>query len=359
VSLKASLGEGYTISVNMSNYTRTDLGEKHHSTEVAQTILTDISRYATHARCTQLSETTAIFALKSKDPIVVHNVLEVLQQRKDQGSITGYDVHGTTLEDIFIGLMGQDSQMAEGQIAERKSAAQDSDHTEDALAKGLPEEPVPLALSSGRQTWFFQQAMAIFWKRSLILRRSWLAPLLAIVIACCGACIPLGYMKGRVKTCVPDFQPAFAQSLLLPWSLAVNESTITGDTLSYSPLVAPPDALTPLSGFFNSMPVQTVADRQALIDNINNNFRDRALGGLFVNPSGSDSLIAFEAKESIVNGPTLLNAVSNVLLAQQVGAGGGEAPIIAANYMPFPARSGDQLTPMKWVSLHTIVKIPF
>jgi hypothetical protein len=44
-----------------------------------------------------------------------------------------------------------------------------------------------------------------------------------------------------------------------------------------------------------------------------------------------------------------LNLLSNALLARILEGGDSEF-IIAANYMPFAARSADQLVPMKWVS---------
>jgi ATP-binding cassette subfamily A (ABC1) protein 3 len=355
VSLKTSLGEGYTIGISFPD-THSEKSQAHDS---AQHILSIIASNAPQARCTQLSETTATFALRSKDSHVVGRVLETLEQEKARGSIVAYDAHGTSLEDIFIGLMGRDTQFADGRIDEDPVEKPTNTSSQDSTATPvIPEDPVPLDLSDGRQTWFYQQAWAIYRKRLLILRRSWLGPLLAMAIACCGAAVPLFFMKHRVKTCVPDFAPVYVQSLMLPWSLALNEGTaaatasgLTGadvstDPATYYPTIAPPDALQPLSGFFTSVPVYTVADKQALLDDIQTNPKNISLGGIFIDPAGNNSLLAYEAT-SIVNGPTLLNLVSNVWIARS--SSGGDVPVIAANYLPFPARAGDQLTPMKWV----------
>jgi ATP-binding cassette, subfamily A (ABC1), member 3 len=341
--LKSSLGEGYTVSVTFPL-------EQQTATTTAQGILALIIPISEHARCTELSETTATFALKAKDARVVRQVLDALEAQKASGSITGYEVHGTTLEDIFIGLMGRDSQFAEGAVIEEKPS--DGKEPNGASTPSIPKDPTPLALSDGRQTWFFQQAWTIYRKRLLILRRAWLGPILAMAVACAGACIPLFFMKDRVKSCVPDFRPAFAQSLLLPWSSAANLS-LTDILRGLSPaentaIVAPPNALQPLSTFFTNVTVNTVANRQALLDDIQANARNLSFGGIFMNTPGNDSLLTFEAS-TITNGPTMLNLVSNVWLATAAGENGTAGPVIAANYMPFNARARDQLTPMKWV----------
>jgi len=348
VSLKSSLGEGYTVSVT---FPRVDGDKQQIASSKAQNILAVVILVAERARCTELSETAATFALKAKDPHTVRLVLEVLEAQKHAGSIASYEVHGTTLEDIFIGLMGRDSQLAEGQPVEEKNA-NEAERAARTSTPDIPKDPIPLALSDGRQTWFFQQAWTIYRKRLLIFRRSWLSPLLAMAIACAGACIPLFFMNGRVKSCIPDFRPASAQSLLLPWSLAMN-LTVTApfrgvSPLQYQAIVAPPNAMEPLSTFFTDVTVTTVADQQALIDTIQQQAQNLSFGGIYMNTPGNESLAAFEAS-NIVNGPTVLNLVSNIWLATADGANGSDSAVIAANYMPFNARAGDQLTPMKWV----------
>jgi hypothetical protein len=353
VSLKTSLGEGYTIGVSFPD----THGKKSQAHESTQHMLSLIVSNAPQARCTQLSETTATFALRSKDPNIVGRVLETLEQEKAQGSIVAYDAHGTSLEDIFIGLMGRNSQFADGRIPEdpaEKTTDTPSQDQQSTATPVIPEDPAPLDLSDGRQTWFFQQALPIYRKRLLILRRSWLGPILAMAIACCGAAVPLFFMKHRVKSCVPDFAPAYAQSLMLPWAFPfIEEITFSGTNISsnstaYYPTIAPPNALQPLSSFFTTVPFNTVADRQALLDDVQTNTTNISFGGIFIDSAGNNSLLAYEAT-TIVNGPILLNLVSNVWIATASGANGTDGPVISANYMPFPARSGDQLTPMKWV----------
>ncbi|KAG9044141.1 hypothetical protein FS842_001568 [Serendipita sp. 407] len=179
-----------------------------------------------------------------------------------------------------------------------------------------------------------------------------------MAIACSGACIPLFFMKDRVKTCTPDFVPKYTTSLMLPWSPAIafqgfsNFTTSSEDSSysdAYTPIIAPPNALEPLSQFFTSVRVNTVADRQALLDDIKTNAKNISLGGMFINTAGNDSLITYEISE-FLSGPTLLNLASNVWLASASGSTpGDQTPVIAANYRPFAARSGAGLDPMKWI----------
>ncbi|KIM34443.1 hypothetical protein M408DRAFT_60324 [Serendipita vermifera MAFF 305830] len=354
VSLKSSLGEGYTVTVA---FPVADGEVKQTATITAQHLLSQIIPIAEQARCTELSETSATVALKTKDAHIVRQVLDILEDEKRLGSVTGYEVHGTTLEDIFIGLMGRDSQLAEGRRIEEKPEEPKEPMVSGSVDSGtlsVPKDPLPLALSDGRQTWFFQQAWSIYRKRLLILRRAWLGPLLAMAIACSGACIPLFFMKDRVKDCVPDFRPVFARPLMLPWSQALSDAQAAiragTPTAAYQPLIAPPNALDPLSAFFTniSVPFKPLSDQQAFLNDIQTNARTLKLGGLFINPGANDSTVAFEAS-TIVNAPTLVNLASNTWLADAVGAEGDGAPIIAAYYMPFNGRSGEQLTPMKWI----------
>jgi len=52
-----------------------------------------------------------------------------------------------------------------------------------------------LNLTPARPTSLLYQSLTLFYKRLLILRHSWLSPLLAVIVACCGACIPLFFMN--------------------------------------------------------------------------------------------------------------------------------------------------------------------
>jgi ATP-binding cassette subfamily A (ABC1) protein 3 len=107
--------------------------------------------------------------------------------------------------------MGKDRELHEddeqgGSSSDEKLDGDDSP-TPVASADLTNPHPTPLDLTPARPTSLLYQSLTIFYKRLLILRRSWLSPLLAVVIACCGACIPLFYMDGRVSTCAITFRP--------------------------------------------------------------------------------------------------------------------------------------------------------
>ncbi|KAG8799616.1 hypothetical protein FRC17_007080, partial [Serendipita sp. 399] len=307
VSLKSSLGEGYTIVVTFPTGSEP---EKERHSSIAQNLLSKIIPRAENCRCTHVTPTGATFSLRSKDVHVVREVLDVFETEKAAGTISSYEVHGTSLEDIFIGLMGRSTQDSDGHIVEDAAGKEgegtvvapvESDSRQTPTTEA--EDPKPLVLSNGRRTWFYQQAWTVYRKRLLILRRAWLGPLLAMAIACSGACIPLFFMKDRVKTCEPDFVPSYTQSLMLPWSSATNyqgfgnfstSSSISSYMNAYTAIIAPPDALAPLSGFFTSVRVNTVVDRQALLDNIQANAKNISFGGIFINPAANDSLVTFE-----------------------------------------------------------------
>lgn len=349
VSLKTNLGEGYTVSVRLPSNVDDEKGGSS-SVNVDQ-VMHLIRQHANGAWCKEVSDRGVIYGLKTKDASIVRHVLDELEDCKHQGIIVDYEVHSTTLEDIFITLMGH--QFTDGHIVEDKFSNTPATATTPDPVTSLDSKDnnTPLNLSDGRETWFFQQAWTIFRKRLLILRRSWLAPLLAVAIASCGSILPLSYLKERqgVPQCEPIFAPDFAFSLLLPWSTVVNVAFQSG-TQNDIPIISPPDVLTPLGTFFSDLPLTTAQNKDDFTNIIQTDRANLTFGGLFVDSSSSDGLLAFEASERF-SAPTLLNAVSNILLSNAAGGDPGTNPLINANYMPFPTRSGETLIAMKWVCL--------
>jgi hypothetical protein len=62
-------------------------------------------------------------------------------------------------------------------------------------------------LMPGRKKSLQAQSLTIFYKRCLIVRRSWLSSLPTILIAVAGSCIPLFFMSNRAETCTTTFVP--------------------------------------------------------------------------------------------------------------------------------------------------------
>ena len=94
--------------------------------------------------------------------------------------------------------MGKDRKLHEsddqGSASEEKL---DGDDSPALVGSADPANPHPtlLDLTPARPTSLLYQSLTLFYKRLLILRRSWLSPLLAVIVACCGACIPLFFMN--------------------------------------------------------------------------------------------------------------------------------------------------------------------
>ena len=357
ISLKSSLGEGYNVTIQFDQ-DRTE-AEKSVTSATYEDLLGSIRRHAPEAIVTNLTLRSVTYSLKTKDPNIVKQILVGLENEERIGRIGGYEVNSSSLEDIFLGLMGKDRELHEnddqGSSSEEKLGDDDSPTP---VAPGDPAnpQPMPLDLTPARPTSVLYQSLTIFYKRLLILRRSWLSPLLAIAIACCGACIPLFYMNGRVSTCAITFRPATISPLWLPLSRVGTQAEIASAVpLSGSqpindddmiPRVAPPDVLNVLGRSVAAVPTVKLADESSFMQNIEQNVRNLTTGGIWVDASSRQALLAYEATDKL-NGPTMLNLVSNVLYSADGGANG---KTIIANYMAFPRKGAQGFIALKWVS---------
>jgi len=99
-------------------------------------------------------------------------------------SITSYEVLGTTNED-----------MAENEAKVESSV--------DTLVP-LTQKPILLDLPNGRPVSPLVQACTIFHKRLWVGRRSWPSPLLMVIVAVTGSCIPLIFISKNVAKLVSD-----------------------------------------------------------------------------------------------------------------------------------------------------------
>lgn len=357
VSLKSSLGEGYNITVQFDQG-QTE-AEKSVTPATHEDLMASIQRHAPESVITNLTLHSVTFALKTKDPNVVQQILAGLEDEERDGRIGGYEVNSTSLEDIFLDLMGKDRELHEnddqGSSSDEKPGGDDSSIPVTSVNPANPH-PTPLDLTPARPTSLLYQSFTIFYKRLLILRRSWLSPLLAVAIACCGACIPLFYMNGRVSTCAITFRQAKISPLWLPLSLVgtqaefssavppANDQALSDDDVI--PRVAPPTVLDVLGQSAAGIPTVKLADESSLIQNIQQSVRNLTTGGIWVDGPSRQALLAYEATDDL-NGPIMLNLVSNVLYSA-VGGGGGRT--IVANYMALPRKGTQGFVALKWVS---------
>ncbi|KAG8734715.1 hypothetical protein FRC10_011501, partial [Ceratobasidium sp. 414] len=338
VALKSTLGQGYVVHVTRSN-----------PSPIALVLDPILSTIQTHAPLAVPDDTTpGAYILHSKDPQVVGRVLDTLEERKEELSVVGYDVRGTTMESIFLELMGRGPD--DGEVPERDELAAVQSRRSSVPAPVQREEHGPLALSDGQKTSPLRQALTGFHKRALILRRSWLLNALMVGIAVAGACVPLVFMKDRTDTCsfMPDTElqfPLYLPDLVFDFY----PSALEGDGQGFEafvPIISPPDLLSVLD--VAGLPQTQEPDMNAFAQTLEQTYRNLSLGGLGVG-QGEQATVAWEASPGSTSGLSLLNLASNVLADRALGTKG---PKIRAYFQSLPvtwvAGTGEAL---KWQGL--------
>jgi len=322
VALKSSLGQGYTVEVRFHH---TDDHEKLAQLP-PRDLLPAVRAVAPHAHVTKSSPSLASYHLMSKDTIVVENVLRIFDQHADAYCVDSYDIRGASIEDIFLDLMNREQgrEVATSQDVETK------------LEGSLSEEP--LELSGGRKRTPMSQTLTIFHKRALIARRAWLSLLMAVGVAIAGSCIPLVFLLGQPSTsCVRTYQPIFPTPLFLP-------------ALPIEILIAPASTAAALGPLFEDLIIRSISDNQEFISTIQQDYRDIAYGGISMDLSSGQSLIAWETTPPGITAPAMLNLVSNIVYNTRLNATSpGTTRTIGANYASFPLRNLRGLSAFRWL----------
>jgi ATP-binding cassette, subfamily A (ABC1), member 3 len=331
VSLKSTLGQGYTIQ---ATFRPSNPSEKQW---VPPSSLLDLIRpIAPMCYVSSSAPHQASFHLMLKDSELVEKVLEVLESNATSCDLESYDVLGTSIEDIFLDLMSkeQSSDEIDGAIEETKSAH--SVHSNR-----------PLELGSGRKRSPFSQASTIFYKRVLVARRSWLTPFLAVLVVVAGSCIPLFFLPKQQLVCTKTFKNTTSVPLYLPFL----PTSILPTSIYSNVLTSPPNATNYLGPTGATLHSQNITDNSTFFSDIKANYLNITLGGVSIDFSSGNSLIAWEASPPGINGPTLLNLASNILYNAALNTTSTSgASIIGANYASFPAVSARTLVDLKWVS---------
>ncbi|OSD01210.1 P-loop containing nucleoside triphosphate hydrolase protein [Trametes coccinea BRFM310] len=341
VALKSSLGEGYTV--NVSFLSGDDAGEK--STIGHQTELLDRIRTIAPLAYTSSSTPNEVsYHLKLKDPAVVRDVLALVEDNRGTYGVASYAVMGTSIEDIFLGLMHDESQLEEKDVEKPGSSHAPS------LAASPTPTPRVLELTNGRRRSPLSQALTIFHKRVLIARRSWLTPCLAVLVAVAGSCIPIFFLSNRAQTCVRTFRTVPTTPLYLPNSpLGFITELATGSRV----LESPPGIVSTLGNTTRFLLVDNIPDNATFVQTINQSFRNQSFGGVSVDQQTGAALFAWEATPPGLTGLVMLNLASNLLYNNALNATGraGAAPsLILANYQSFPGIAAGTLVALKWVA---------
>jgi ATP-binding cassette, subfamily A (ABC1), member 3 len=317
--MKANLGSGYSVQVFFG---APESAEKEWFGPPVE-LTNRIQALAPHTSTSSTSPYQVSYHLKTKDSVIVEKVLQLLDDEKVNFHVLSYDVLGTSIEDIFLGLMHQ-----EDPCDEEKHDSQSSP----SLAS---PEPEVLKLTDGRPMSPLNQAFTIFYKRALVARRSWLAPLLTVLIPVAGCCIPLVFMVGRPQSCVTTFRNATSISLYLPFSPL--------DTLKFdsqaSIVTSPPNITDTLGSTTVLLRTTNVADNATFIQTIDQHYRNLSLGGISLNLQSGQSLVAWETTPPGINAPAMLNLATNILYNRALNASGTASntpSLIRPTYEEFP-----------------------
>ncbi|KAL5533846.1 hypothetical protein ACEPAG_306 [Sanghuangporus baumii] len=351
VSLKSSLGRGYSVQVTLASPETSEKTHLNPSTEILEKIRT----VAPEAYLISHTDIRALYHLQTKDSREVAEVLSLIEREKGTLGVASYDVHGTSMEDIFLSLMKEHGQ---GLSTDYKpnpiysSTVQRVDTKESSSAKAIL--PRILQLTTGRKRSPFAQAFTIFHKRLIIARRSWLTPVVSVVVAVAASCIPLFFLGSRTETCTNTVRRNSTDSqnttLFLPQSPLAFASGFdqSGDS---SLLTSPPDITQTLGFSSASLQVSNIQDNSSFISEVSENSRNLSLGGISLDLSTGSSLFAWEASPPGVTGPTLLNLVTNILFSNALnstGQGGGVPRLITPRLQTFAGLNVGTLTALRW-----------
>ncbi|KAH7911590.1 P-loop containing nucleoside triphosphate hydrolase protein [Hygrophoropsis aurantiaca] len=347
VALKTSLGQGYTIQ---ATFDFSDLLEKDHTTLPIE-VLERIRAFAPDCSLSFLSSSRVSYHLNSKESTVVEKVLQLLDLERTQLQIATYDIVGTSIEDIFLDLMARETQSPTPDEKRSWSSSFISEYTVSTLLSSQPisTTSVVLNLSDGRPRSPFSQALTIFHKRTLVARRSWLAPLLTVLIAVCGACIPLYYISGQPETCTQVINNETSIPLYLPESPLVLGGAGPGSDI----LTSPPNITKTLGLSAMVLPVKNVANNVTFVDTIRRDYLDITNGGISIDTTTGNSLIAWEASPPGLMGPSMMNLATNILYNRALNVSGDNSrtpSIIIANYASFPPIPETTLQDLRWVA---------
>ncbi|GLB43544.1 putative ABC-2 family transporter protein [Lyophyllum shimeji] len=339
VALKRDLGEGYSVHVSFP----ASLGGEKAGNTPDDELTQKICAVAPQAYATVTSPHQICFHLKTRDAIVVGEVLQLLDREKGTYSIASYDVLGTSIEDIFLDLMSKN----DGSV--------DAEASTDTSRISEKPEPGLVQLANGRKTSPLKQALTIFYKRRLIARRSWLTPVLTILVAVAGATIPLVFIRGKQQNCTRKFANSTNIPLYLP------NSPIVPFTFGPSSrvLTSPPGITSVLGHSVDFFRITNVTDNAAFVNTIQQNYRNLSLGGISLDLTTRSSLIAWEATPPGITGPSMLNLATNIHFNNALTASGDPPTIIRASYDTFPPVGAGTLVSLKWMGFFGAVMAVF
>ncbi|KAG9082945.1 hypothetical protein FS749_006448, partial [Ceratobasidium sp. UAMH 11750] len=108
VILKTGHSQGYVVTCTFDNSTQQSLDARRHPQ-----VLTAIRRFAPAAVMLNAQDDDEI-SLRTHDPRIVSQVLRLLEKDKRRLGLRSFDIRATTLSDVFIKLMGEETIVMDG-----------------------------------------------------------------------------------------------------------------------------------------------------------------------------------------------------------------------------------------------------
>lgn len=290
VELKKNLGGGYRVFVaNDAHYVPTGDLEK-----VYQTIDYDQTIY--HLR-------------DSADAAKFIATLE------DNG-VDDYRVQGPTVEDAFLKLADEikdDLGMAQPAIAAaasyKEAASEDTAASERSLEKPV-KQPV-LQLTTGHGNGLFRQAVILFQKRFVVLRRNWLPHVVAVLIPIiAGGLVTLFLKNFTPLSCSPD-------STMTQEQLESLASEYQAD-IPYGPAsgLPSPQQISAIYPQLNASSLHSVPSLDALEAFVSRHFHKVSPGGIW---AGDNATFAWLAQYNVLEPVLVQNIMDTILTGQLIG----------------------------------------
>ena len=343
VHLKSTLGEGYTVDIHFNVISRQ---EKDDNSTDSVELLERIRTLAPSTYVSSSAPNHTAYHLKLKDPAAVRDVLQMVEDEKEQYNIATYSVLGTSIEDIFLNLMHTDTESEDNEKVEKVEKAEEYSTPVPSLP---PAPPPPLQLTNGRRRSPFSQAFTIFHKRALITRRSWLTPCLAVVVAVAGSCVPLFFLSDRETTCSTKFEKVFPRPLYLP--LTDSAAYFISDPPAV--LISPSGILSTLGNSTAVLLQENLPDNATFVNTIDQTYRNQSLGGVSFDTMSGQTLFAWEATPPGTTGLQMLNLASNIIYNHALNTTDHPNPrLILASFEQLPGLSGAVLDGLKWLAFY-------
>ncbi len=280
-----------------------------------------------------------VFLTGSTDIHLVRKIINVLQTERAKGGYSySYQVNSATLDEVFIDLNAERREEKSSlatltpiddtppnmsaepistasvetvAVAEKDGVGSLELDSEKATAAAGDSGDTGLVLTPGKKPSYtlalFVDAYTIFLKRFIVLRRSFLLPMISITIVICASCIPLFFMKNRVQTCEFVTNEKIPQTFTYPYSFY---------PAAFSPVVVAPAALGSAFGSFPnaSAYIKSEADNSSFVNLFETDYVNQTFGGVSLGTGSAQSLFAYEATALENKGLSALNLLSNVML---------------------------------------------